>query len=85
MLVWGAAIVPDSAQFSALVADRSPPELAGSLLTLQTALGFLLTVFTVQAVPAAVSVAGWQGLFVILALGPLLGAVAMLPLRRARG
>ncbi len=85
VLVWGAAIVPDSAQFSALVADRSPPELAGSLLTLQTALGFLLTVFTVQAVPAAVSVAGWQGLFVILALGPLLGAVAMLPLRRARG
>jgi MFS family permease len=84
MLLWGAAIVPDSAQFSALVADQAPAELAGSLLTFQTALGFLLTVFTVQATPAAVSLVGWQALFAILALGPLLGAVAMLPLRRGR-
>ncbi len=51
VLVWGLAVIPDSAQFSALVADAAPPERAGSLMTLQTALGFLLTFFTVQAVP----------------------------------
>ena len=48
-IVWGAAVVPDSPQFSALVADNAPPELVGSLLTFQASLGFLLTVLTVQA------------------------------------
>ncbi|MCB1745329.1 MAG: MFS transporter, partial [Gammaproteobacteria bacterium] len=51
VVVWGSAIVPDSAQFSALVADASPPEIAGSLMTFQTALGFLLTFGTVQVTP----------------------------------
>ncbi|MCB1402193.1 MAG: MFS transporter, partial [Rhodobacteraceae bacterium] len=43
ILLWGAAVIPDSAQFSALVADAAPPERAGSLMTFQTALGFTLT------------------------------------------
>ena len=59
MLIWGAAVIPDSAQFSALVADAAPPERAGSLMTLQTALGFTLTFFTVQAVPAVAAALGW--------------------------
>ena len=50
-VVWGITIIPDSAQFSALVADAAPPQLAGSLMTFQTALGFLLTFATVQAAP----------------------------------
>ena len=37
VIIWGLTIVPDSAQFSALVADASPPEKAGSLMTFQTA------------------------------------------------
>ncbi len=83
-VVWGATIVPDSAQFSALVADASPPEHAGSLMTFQTALGFTLTFFTVQATPAVVDMLGWSGLFYILALGPVFGIVAMLRLERMR-
>ena len=43
---WGGAVIPDSAQFSAMVADLSPAEMAGSLMSLQTALGFALTIFT---------------------------------------
>jgi len=38
-LVWGVTVIADSAQFSALVADASPPDQAGSLMTFQTALG----------------------------------------------
>ncbi|MFZ2102960.1 MAG: MFS transporter, partial [Oricola sp.] len=51
VMVWGASIIPDSAQFSALVADNAPPHQAGSLMTLQTALGFALTIVTVQLTP----------------------------------
>jgi hypothetical protein len=77
VLVWGAAVVPDSAQFSALVADAAPPDRAGSLLTLQTALGFTLTFFTVQAVPFAAASFGWPWTLAIMAIGPALGIEAM--------
>jgi len=79
---WGIAIIPDSAQFSALVADASPPEHAGSLMTFQTALGFTLTFFTVQVTPLAAEAVGWPVVFHILALGPVFGVVAMLRLQR---
>jgi MFS family permease len=83
ILVWGIAIVPDSAQFSALIADASPPHLAGSLLTFQTAIGFALTVFTVQVTPVAAAWIGWPLLLCILAIGPAFGVAAMWGMRRA--
>ncbi len=82
VLVWGAAIIPDSAQFSALVADAAPPERAGSLMTFQTALGFLLTFFTVQTTPVVAAALGWPLTFAVLAIGPALGVVAMRRLDR---
>ena len=80
VVIWGMAIVPDSAQFSALVADASPPELAGSLMTFQTALGFALTIVTVQVTPMLAASFGWPFLLAVLAVGPALGIMAMLPL-----
>lgn len=82
VLIWGAAILPDSAQFSALVADHAPPDLAGSLMSFQTALGFALTFFTVQLTPLGAEIIGWQGVFAIMAIGPALGIVGMLRLKR---
>lgn len=82
-LVWGMSVIPDSAQFSALVADLSPPEMTGSLMSLQTALGFSLTIFTVQLTPLVVGLVGWPGLFCILAIGPMIGIVSMMGLRRS--
>lgn len=82
VLLWGVSVVPDSAQFSALVADAAPPQVAGSLLTLQTALGFALTFGTVQIMPLVAAWAGWAPVLAILAAGPALGIIAMLRLRR---
>ena len=82
VIVWGAAIIPDSAQFSALVADVAPPERAGSVLVLQTALGFALTVLTVQGLPRLAAAIGWPATFVVLAAGPAFGIAAMRPLAR---
>lgn len=81
VLLWGAAILPDSAQFSALVADYAPPAQAGSLLTFQTALGFALTIVTVQFTPLVAAALGWPLLLSLLALGPAFGIAAMLRLR----
>ncbi len=82
VVVWGIAVIPNSAQFSALVADAAPGEHAGSLLALQTALGFTLTFFTVQAVPLVAAAIGWQPTLALLALGPAVGIAAMRRLMR---
>lgn len=84
VIVWGITIVPDSAQFSALVADFAEADQAGSLLSLQTALGFSLTAITVQVTPMLAERFGWPVVFALLALGPLFGIRSMWSLRRAR-
>jgi MFS family permease len=76
-LVWGFAVVADSAQFSACIVSLSPPDYVGTMLTVQTSLGFLLTALTIGLVPAAVSLLGWEWAFAVLAPGPFLGAWAM--------
>ncbi len=81
VVIWGIAIIPDSAQFSAIVADASPADQVGSLMTLQTALGFALTFVTVQATPYLASVFGWPTIIAGLAIGPAFGIVAMARLR----
>ncbi len=81
-VLWGLSIIPDSAQFSALVADYAPPEKAGSLMTLQTAIGFALTIIAVQLTPWLAAIIGWPGVFVVLAIGPALGVLSMLKLRK---
>ena len=84
-IVWGVAIIADSAQFSACVAELSERALVGTMLTIQTCAGFVLTTISIQLIPIAVSWVGWQRAFVLLAIGPLLGVVAMLRLRRELG
>jgi MFS family permease len=81
-LVWGVAVVADSAQFSASVAERSPAGLAGTMLTVQTSLGFALTLVTIHLMPVLVERAGWGGAFAVLAIGPVLGCLAMLRMGR---
>lgn len=77
VIFWGITVIPDSAQFSALVADASRPDQAGSLMTLQTALGFALTFLTVQLTPSVAAAVGWPIVLASLAIGPIVGVIAM--------
>jgi MFS family permease len=81
-LVWGVSVIADSAQFSASVAELADPASVGTLLTAQTCAGFLLTLVSIHLVPYVVTWLGWRGGFGMLAVGPALGCVAMLRLRR---
>jgi len=80
-IVWGITIVADSAQFSASIAELSAPAWVGTMLSLQTALGFTLTLVTIHAMPYLVDALGWRYAFVPLALGPAFGIAAMARLR----
>jgi hypothetical protein len=53
-------------------------------MTLQTALGFTLTFFTVQAVPAVAAAVGWPATLALMTLGPAAGVAAMERLIRLR-
>ena len=81
-LVWGFTIVADSAQFSASVTELAPPSYVGTALSLQTSLGFLLTLLSTWLVPRAVEAWDWPWAFAFLAPGPFLGTLAMALLRR---
>jgi len=76
-MVWGFAVVADSAQFSALVSEYAPRDHVGTALTLQTCCGFLLTMATIELLPRVAAATGWQWAALILVPGPLLGIVAM--------
>jgi len=76
-VVWGFSVVADSAQFSAMVTESADDDVRGTALTLQTAIGFLLTLVTIRGVPLLAEVWSWQWAFPILALGPLAGIEAM--------
>jgi MFS family permease len=82
VLVWGVAIVADSAQFSAAVSELAEGAYVGTALTLQTAVGFLLTTLSIGLVPVVAEAVGWRWAFLPLAAGPAVGTLAMLVLRR---
>ncbi|HEX7048931.1 MAG TPA: MFS transporter [Longimicrobiales bacterium] len=83
-LVWGFAIVADSAQFSAVITEVAPQDAVGTALTLQTSLGFLLTAFTIWLATTVSDRVGWGPAFSMLALGPVFGIAAMARLKNVR-
>ena len=76
-LLWGFFVIADSAQFSVLVTESVPPYAVGTALTVQTSLGFLLTMVSIQLVPPFAALVGWRWAFSALALGPALGIASI--------
>ena len=81
-ILWGITIVGDSAQFSALATELSHPSYVGTALALQLGLGFALTLVSIRLTPILAAHIGWQHAFAPLAIGPLIGLIAMLALHR---
>ncbi|MEJ2599022.1 MAG: MFS transporter [Anaerolineales bacterium] len=82
-LIWGFAVVADSAQFSTAISELCKKGYIGTALTVQTSLGFLLTMITIRLIPTLESNLGWSWAFAFLALGPAIGIWAMYSLRRS--
>ena len=82
-LIWGFAVVADSAQFSAVVTETADPFYVGTALTMQIAIGFTITVPSLWLIPILVDLMSWRWVFTILALGPAVGIVAMARLKRS--
>lgn len=82
LLLWGTTVAGDSPQFSALTARNAPPAVVGSVLTFSNSLGFAISVASIEIFVHAAQ--AWPLAHVLpwLAVGPLLGLLAMRPLLR---
>jgi MFS family permease len=76
-LLWGFFVIADSAQFSVLVTESVPSHAVGTALTVQTSVGFLLTMVSIQLIPPIEHVVGWRWAFSVLAIGPVFGIAAI--------
>ena len=81
-MFWGITVIPDSPQYSSMVTELVEPIYVGTALSLQTAIGFLLTILSIKILPIFVNVVGWSYGFSFLAIGPVVGILSLLRLRR---
>ncbi|MEG0438952.1 MAG: MFS transporter [Solibacillus sp.] len=81
-IIWGVSVIADSAQFSAAVSEIAEVEYVGTALTFQMCIGFLITIFSINLIPIIQRIVGWEWVFSILAIGPILGIMSMVKFRR---
>ena len=77
LIVWGFAVIADSAQFSAALSDAADPRYVGTALAAQMAIGFIITVATIRLLPLLADQVGWRWSLTVLAAGPAFGAAAI--------
>ena len=80
LLLWGITVSGDSPQFSALTAGNAPPALVGSVLTLANSIGFAISIVSIQLFVTLAEHWPLAKVLPWLALGPLLGVMALRPL-----
>lgn len=80
-MIWGVFVIADSAQFSAAVSDFADAEYVGTALTFQMCIGFAVTIITIQLIPIFQAYIGWEWVFALLSIGPIVGIIFMLKLR----
>ena len=85
LLFWGIVVVGDSPQFSTLNAQNAPVGLVGSALTIANCIGFSITIASIQLLNYLAEHVHADALFLSLAIGPMLGLVALKPILRPAG
>jgi MFS family permease len=77
LLFWGLVVIADSPLFSTLVAQNAIPEERGTALTIVNCIGFAITIISIQLLILLQLLIPVQFLFIVLAVGPILGLLAL--------
>jgi MFS family permease len=78
LFCWGLSGTADSPLFSSLIAKNAPESLRGTSLTLVNCIGFAITIISIQVVSLLSKQLNLQYLYMVLAIGPILGLWALI-------
>lgn len=78
LFIWGMAVIADSPLFSTMVAQNAQQESRGTSLTIVNCIGFAITIVSIQLITALRNTGNERYIYVLLAIGPLLGLTALL-------
>lgn len=77
LIFWGMVVIADSPLFSTLVAQNASLEVRGTALTIVNCIGFAITIISIQLISNLTYVTNSSSVYTILALGPVLGLLAL--------
>lgn len=75
--LWGVSVIADSGNLSALTSERVDRRYVGTVLALQVSAGFLVTFVAIQSMSFLIDLLSWRFAFAPLAIGPLVGLLAL--------
>jgi MFS family permease len=78
LVFWGVVVIADSPLFSTMVAQNAVAEIKGTAITLITCIGFFITIISIELLNYLIKLYDPQYIFMILAVGPLMGLLFML-------
>ena len=78
LFVWGLVVIADSPLFSTLIAQNAPEESRGTSLTVVNCIGFSITIISIQFISFFSDKINSQYIYMLLAIGPVLGLIALL-------
>ena len=84
LFIWGMAVIADSPLFSTMVAQNAPQEWRGTSLTIVNCIGFAITIVSIQLINALRTPLNEEYIYVLLAIGPVLGLAALLSSKNAK-
>lgn len=87
LFIWGLSVVPDSPQFSTLVAQYAPEHLRGTALTIYNSIGFsisTISLIVIDYVFHSTGFFGGQNTFLLLGVGAVTGLPFMIRLIRSK-
>ncbi len=79
LIFWGLVVIADSPLFSTLVAQNSQAETKGTSLTIVNCIGFSITIISIQLISLLLKIMNPQYVYLLLAVGPVLGLIALYP------
>ena len=82
LLLWGMVVIADSPLFSTLVAQNASAEIKGTALTIVNCIGFAITIVSIQLVNELRIWSNSNMVYMVLALGPLFGLIALAPKKK---
>lgn len=77
LFIWGMTVIADSPLFSSLIAKNADKTIQATALTIVNCIGYAITIVSIELLSMLHSASNSNSIYVMLALGPILGLLAL--------